>query len=175
MLVFAFKQRAPIQLLKKTISKLGSAGKCGCVCGHVCQCKMHMLMHMCSVFMCACTNKCCCNLFTFCVFFSVIFWLLYWHGLLCCHETLYNIIRLYQEVHENPWSPEKLFWPVQVNKFMNNIFHPLILSLIKSSDVLGQYRVLISHCASGSFAVRMIESQNTFTSSGFQMHPCYFY
>lgn len=58
---------------------------------------------------------------------------------------------------------------------MNNIFHPLILSLIKSSAVLGQYRVLLSHCATVSFAVRMTENQHTFAVPGIQLHPSYFY
>lgn len=35
-----------------------------------------------------------------------------------------------------------------------------------------QYGVLVSHCATGSFAVRMTENQHTFA---FQMHPSYFY
>lgn len=98
-------------------------------------------------------------IYLLCVF-SVIFRLLYWHGfIMFSWNFLQHHLAVAQEVplHENHRSPKNLLWPVQANKLTNNIFHPFILSSIKRSDVLGQYRMLVSHCATGSFAVRMTE------------------
>lgn len=123
-------------------------------------------------------NECSYNLFTFCVFFLAFFWLLYQHGfIMFSWNFVQHLLAVAWEVplHESHWSPEKLLWPVQANKLMNNIFHPFVLCLIKRSDILGQNRVLVSHYATGSFAVRMTENQHTFAFPGFQMHPPYFY
>lgn len=82
-----------------------------------------------------------------------------------------------QEVplHENHWSPEICFGLFKPTNSWIIFFILFILSSIKRSDVLGQYRVLVSRCATGSFAVRMTENQHTCAFPGFQMHPSCFY
>lgn len=110
--------------------------------------------------------------------FSVNFRLLCRHGfIMFSWNFAQHHLAAAQEVplHENHWSPDKLLWPLQANKSMNNIFHPFIFSLIKRSDVLGRWRVLVSCRATGSFAVRTTDNQPISAFPGFQTHPSYFY